>query len=451
LHQQGGSGTLLGEPVDIDADLSPGVGYDYYWTPIATNGTWADNSGGTLPAGAYEPIQPFTNLIGCPMNGDWIIEICDLWASDNGYIFDWNIHFADYMYPDWTTFTPNIGIGCDSSYWTAPSGSIITDPLGLCDTLAVTQAGTGSYVYTYHVMDDHGCEYTEDITVNFYAAPVAEAGPTVNYCGTPVQIPNVASNNPLTNPTAGITYTYAWASDSLDYLSSPGTMAPSVNGLPVLVGESYQVQYNVVITSNQDPACTTTDSVLVNIPPYLVPSTILMDTVYCLGDQIDLFYPYWQYSNSYSYNWNYSPEAGVVIDSLSLTYLYTVPSVFSTAYILDVVDEACNYSAFYTYLITEDPCLVTAPNIFTPDNDTDDQNNTFEITGLFYPNTEILKFPGSVLKVYNRWGSLVYENENYDNSWNGEGLAEGTYYYIFLQNLENQKDRFLKGDVYITR
>ncbi len=451
LHQQGGSGTLLGEPVDIDTDLSPGVGYDYYWTPTATNGTWSENSGGTLDAGEYEPVQPFTNLIGCPMNGDWIIEICDLWASDNGYIFDWNIHFADYMYPDWTTFTPNIGIGCDSSYWTAPSGSIITDPFGLCDTLAVTQAGTGSYVYTYHVMDDHGCEYTEDITVNFYAAPVAEAGPTVNYCGTPVQIPNVASNNPLSNPTAGITYTYAWASDSLDYLSSPGTMAPSVNGLPVLVGESYQVQYNVVITSNQDPACTTTDSVLVNIPPYLVPSTILMDTVYCLGDQIDLLYPYWQYSNSYSYNWNYSPEAGVVIDSLSLTYLYTVPSVFSTAYILDVVDEACNYSAFYTYLITEDPCTVAAPNIFTPDNDDDDQNNVFEITGLYYPNTDILKFPGSVLKVYNRWGSLVYENENYDNSWNGEGLAEGTYYYIFLQNLENQKDRFLKGDVYITR
>ncbi len=455
LHQQGGSGTHLGEPIDVDTDLSPGIGYDYFWTPTATNGTWAANSGGvTLPSGAYEPVQPFSNLVGCPLNGDWIIEICDLWASDNGYIFDWNVHFSDYMYPDWTTFTPSIGMGCDSSYWTAPSGSIITDPLGLCDTLGVTQAVPGNYVYTYHVLDNHGCEYTEDITVNFYAAPIAEAGPTVNYCGTPVQIPNVASNNPLTNPISGITYSYAWTGDSLSYLSSTNTMAPSVSNLPVLVGESYQVQYNVVVSSNQDAACFTTDSLLVNVPPYLVPSAHLVDTLFCENDHFDLIYPYWQYSNSYTYNWSFSPELGVVTDSLSLTYLYSVPSAFTTTYTLDVVDQACDYSAYYTYTVIADPCQITTYNIFTPNGDAGDQNNTFQFDGLFLcdPNGECtLKFPGSVLKVYNRWGSLIYENENYDNSWKAEGLAEGTYYYVFMQNFENQADKFFHGDVYITR
>jgi hypothetical protein len=63
----------------------------------------------------------------------------------------------------------------------------------------------------------------------------------------------------------------------------------------------------------------------------------------------------------------------------------------------------------------------------------------------------VLKFPGSVLKVYNRWGTLVYENENYDNTWTGEGLAEGTYYYVFLQNFDNQDDKYFHGDVYLTR
>ncbi|WP_276365358.1 gliding motility-associated C-terminal domain-containing protein [Chryseolinea sp. H1M3-3] len=38
----------------------------------------------------------------------------------------------------------------------------------------------------------------------------------------------------------------------------------------------------------------------------------------------------------------------------------------------------------------------------------------------------------SKLSVYNRWGSLVYFNEKYDNSWNGEGLGSGTYYYMLV-------------------
>jgi hypothetical protein len=81
-------------------------------------------------------------------------------------------------------------------------------------------------------------------------------------------------------------------------------------------------------------------------------------------------------------------------------------------------------------------------------------NNTFQIGGLYLCDENdncVLKFPGSVLKVYNRWGTLVYENNNYDNSWTGEGLTAGTYYFVFLQNFENQDDKYFHGDVYIAR
>ncbi|MGB1944643.1 MAG: proprotein convertase P-domain-containing protein, partial [Flavobacteriales bacterium] len=73
VHDQGGTNTFLGEPVDNDADPdTPGIGYDYSWAPDATNGTWSDNAGlGTLPAGAYESVQTFANLDGCPLNGVW--------------------------------------------------------------------------------------------------------------------------------------------------------------------------------------------------------------------------------------------------------------------------------------------------------------------------------------------------------------------------------------------
>jgi len=38
----------------------------------------------------------------------------------------------------------------------------------------------------------------------------------------------------------------------------------------------------------------------------------------------------------------------------------------------------------------------------------------------------------SKLSIYNRWGSLVYFNEKYDNNWNGEGLGSGAYYYTLV-------------------
>ncbi len=51
------------------------------------------------------------------------------------------------------------------------------------------------------------------------------------------------------------------------------------------------------------------------------------------------------------------------------------------------------------------------------------------------------EYPNNFLQVFDRWGALVYEKENYDNSWTGkrhpkftkfgrEELLEGTYYYV---------------------
>jgi len=96
VHSQGGSGAFLGEPVDDgnQPDLV-GIGYLYEWSSSATNGTWEANAGlnETLPAGVYESVEPFANLDGCPVEGTWQLEVCDLLSQDNGFIFDWGIEF----------------------------------------------------------------------------------------------------------------------------------------------------------------------------------------------------------------------------------------------------------------------------------------------------------------------------------------------------------------------
>lgn len=185
VHQQGGGGTYAGEPIDSDANLNPGVGYDYYWSPDATNGTWAENSGGTLASGTYESVQSFDELIGCPLNGTWTVEICDMWGSDNGFIFDWGINFAPALFNDLLSFTPVYGVACDSTFWTGPG--IISQDEG-CDFIQIELLETGSYDYTYTVINDFGCTFDTTIVVDIFIAPFVNAGPDIVFACDAVQM-----------------------------------------------------------------------------------------------------------------------------------------------------------------------------------------------------------------------------------------------------------------------
>jgi len=80
------------------------------------------------------------------------------------------------------------------------------------------------------------------------------------------------------------------------------------------------------------------------------------------------------------------------------------------------------------------------PNVITPNND--GKNDFFYIKGLdAYPNSE--------LQIFNRWGNAIFSSSNYKNNWAGEGLAEGTYYYVLKVN--NATKDVYKGWVEIIR
>ncbi|MEA3447064.1 MAG: proprotein convertase P-domain-containing protein [Bacteroidota bacterium] len=99
LQAQGGGGTYLGEPIDESNDSIPGVGYDYCWTPNPMYGTMTQmaDSFQNLPAGNYASFEPFSELIGCQVNGTWTITITDNWSIDDGFIFNWGINLFDGM------------------------------------------------------------------------------------------------------------------------------------------------------------------------------------------------------------------------------------------------------------------------------------------------------------------------------------------------------------------
>lgn len=230
VHQQGGGGTFLGVPVDNDGDPNtPGEGFDYYWEPDATNGTWVDNQGGTLPAGSYESVQTFSNLDGCPLNGVWQMEICDFFGSDNGFVFDWAIEFADTLYPEEQSFTPQFSLDCDSAFWTYDFGSgLETTP---CPTLQVSNGAPGPQTVTAHAINDFGCEYTQDVDVKFVTFSGGIVASPQRYCsGIPVQLLANVDFSDAGNA-AGTSYSWEYPDQAFVLSAGPDSVSIQVGGL----------------------------------------------------------------------------------------------------------------------------------------------------------------------------------------------------------------------------
>ncbi|MEZ4402768.1 MAG: hypothetical protein R3B06_22290 [Kofleriaceae bacterium] len=109
-----GGEVYVGEANDSDTSAVPvpGTGWDYCWAPTATWEPWitfANNHPtqlvpvGThvaLPSGDYSTSDPMSNLLGCPLNGDWTIRVEDRWGIDNGYIFKWSVRFDPSLVED---------------------------------------------------------------------------------------------------------------------------------------------------------------------------------------------------------------------------------------------------------------------------------------------------------------------------------------------------------------
>ncbi len=77
---------------------------------------------------------------------------------------------------------------------------------------------------------------------------------------------------------------------------------------------------------------------------------------------------------------------------------------------------------------------------FSPDGD--GLNDKLVFPGLEY-------FAPAILKIYNRYGNLVYESEDYKNDWegsymdNGKGLPDGTYFYILQLSNKRKYNNYL--------
>lgn len=235
LHNYpGGGGTYLGCPLD-DPATTPGAYSTYCFTPTATtllvNGATTNcgtPSFNAINGGNYMPAQPFTTLIGCPLDGNWTISVTDHLNLDNGYISSWDINFNPNIPGVNGSFTPTVV----SQGWITTPGLALTG----ATTATVTPSSVGQNCYTYSATNNFGCTTTQVqcVTVTPGVVPTfTQLGP---YCqGAAAGILPTTSTNGIsgtwssalsTTVAGSIVYTFT---PNAGQCASPTTMTVVVN------------------------------------------------------------------------------------------------------------------------------------------------------------------------------------------------------------------------------
>ncbi len=205
----------------------------------------------------YNPADDFSTLVGCPLNGQWNIQVCDLWHADNGWIFNWSMDICGI----------SSGVGCeyqvgiDSVTWIVDSSYGDFD-LGYFRGLKVQKRDSiNSYISTpdtagyfgvnVTIYDEFGCVWDSAVHISSVWTPKPDLGPdTLLICDVEHAILDAKDVHSATSA-----YEYMWA---------PFGQTTDTLHTQALTGSStlYTVE---VMNTDLGMSCRTRDSVRVNI------------------------------------------------------------------------------------------------------------------------------------------------------------------------------------------
>ncbi len=271
--------------------------------------------------------------------------------------------------------------------------------------------------YTLLITDTMGCTETDTITVlELHPHPPVNviAEPTVGCQALLVEFDE-------TNPSAGNTYDWTFGDNTAN-----GTIDD-----PAHVYDTSGV-FDVSLTVTNEWNCSTTavynDLIMVYPKPeasfYATPDLVFT------SENPSMTIQFTNTSNGeINWLWNFGDTTSGMGTSgfENPSYNYGDEGVFSVMLIV-ASDMGCLDTAYLSVQVIDD--ILTFPNIITPNSD--GFNDVFKIL-----NVE--KFPESKLTVFNRWGKVVYESTPYRNDWDGEDVAEGTYYFVFLYGKDGKE------------
>jgi gliding motility-associated-like protein len=277
---------------------------------------------------------------------------------------------------------------------------------------ATTQnlSGLEAGPYTVVITDNAGCTATGTYTLTQPPQLVADAGENVTICGLDNYVMQAAA------PVAGIGFWTAITYPGINTFSDSTSNSATVSNL--------QEGDNVFLWTVKLGNCTNSTQVTItrgtSIDAFAGTDQIICESTFTLSATNPQFgFGFWR---------AFTP--GVVIDnsSAALTDVFNL-QLGNNVFLWTVISGNCRDSAEINVFRKDSlDCLsiIRIPTAFSPNND--GYNDVFLIKGLF-------DFPDNNLTIFNRWGVIVYESNNYQNNWDGRGkdnvpVTDGTYFIM---------------------
>jgi gliding motility-associated-like protein len=378
-------------------------------SPIPTNiatvgGTWGFNPAPTDGATINSTTGVITGaVIGNSYSVEYTVGICS--ESSSVLVTAAPVEDATFTYdPLCLGSTPAITVVEAGGTW-----SFNPDPGTASIDAASGEITGGSGTFEVQYITAGTCPDSTINTVIVYDAPAAPLLIVADsiYCPEDVL-------NPIIAPT-GTGLTYSWFDDqSLSNIIGSGD---SYTPFLLVTGQN-----SFYLTASDPNGCVSLPA-LANY--YLVDisaMTAIPDLEVCIGSEISL-----SAEGGVSYQWTDSGQIVGGLEEESATAKIVIPEDFY----VEIVDEyGCRVvDTVSVSLLPTDSCNVTVYNAFSPNDD--GKNDFWEIDG-------IEGYPENTVVVFNRWGDVIIDFQNYDNStviWGGENRAgkivpAGTYFFV---------------------
>lgn len=273
----------------------------------------------------------------------------------------------------------------------------------------------GVYVYTVIAGSAEGCTsqpYTASVNII--------TQPNSSFSLSPLSLcQNAQGILMIDNPQAGVSYTW-----NVNGIISMSSSSVSITSSLTTTPGFYTVSVLAALGSCSN---TSTGTFTVNA----LPTVQLSANNYtgCIGSNyiVNVINPV----SGAIYNWYF--ENNNIANGV--TYNLNNLSLASTGTYSVIVTDANSCKATVTISVDVVSCTVFVPEIFTPNGD--GKNDTFEIK-------HIEDYPNNNLKIFNRWGNLIYEKNGYKNEFDGHAnvgdrigsdkLPVGTYYVFLIFN-----------------
>ena len=425
-----------GNSTTLDATMpqfSTGV-----WTTNSTgviiNPTLANSAAVNLPIDTMEFYWSLTNGACVDYSIDTILVIVTPTTSVDTANAGLDINICNADTAQLSAAVPTVAIG----QWRQPSnqssaGVVITDvndPNSTVTGLALDS----SYTFSWSVSNGPCTDYDTDmvrVQVSSLPSDAAYAGLDRVICG------EDTATLRATTPSVGTGF---WTTTSSATIVTPPSTTTEIINLPL--GQ------NVFVWTLSNEACVdySSDTVIIEIDDAPVANSDSFVVIYnSTGNTIDVI-PNDDLNNNWDISVTQSINSGVLNNLGTGEFEVILQDILVDQ---NFIYQLCNPNCpaiycdtAYVVIDVQGGFECNIPNMMTPNGD--DINENFVIPCLD-------GLTGTKLQVFNRWGDVIYEDENYQNNWggthNGAPVPDAAYFYI----MELQDGRKFQGFIEVRR